>query len=50
MQIHKGFDGIDFTEWVLFKMLIKIYGDDKLISTLKKIKAVGGIKEIHTVG
>jgi len=42
----QGFDDIDFTDWVVFKMLIKIYGEDKLIKTLSEIKEQGGIEEI----
>lgn len=48
-KVHKGFEGIDFSDWILFKMLIKIYGEDKLIEVLKKIKDFGGIKEVKTV-
>jgi hypothetical protein len=47
MGTVEGFDGIDFTDWILFKMLIKIYGEDKLIEVLKSIKENGGINEIH---
>jgi hypothetical protein len=49
MKILKGFDDIDYTDWIIFKMIIKIYGVNKLILTLHKIEEVGGIDEIHTV-
>jgi len=47
---YKGFDGMDFTNWMLFKMLIQIYGEDRLIEILNKVKVEGGIKEIRTRG
>jgi len=46
---HNGFDGIDFSEWLLLKMIIKIYGEDKLIDVLQKLKQHGGIKEVRTI-
>ena len=46
MKTFKDFEGIDFTDWMIFKMLIKIYGEDKLISVLHTVKAGGGVREI----
>ena len=48
-KVCQGFEGIDFGDWLLFKMIIKIYGEDKLIEVLQKIKSYGGIKEVKTV-
>jgi len=45
----RGFMDISFTDWIVFKMLIKIYGPDKLISVLKEIIKAGGINEIKTI-
>ena len=49
MKQHDGFEGIDFSDWLMFKMIIKIYGEDKLIEVLTKIKDNGGIKVIRTL-
>ena len=49
MKIYKGFEGIDYTEWILLKMIIKIYGEDKLIEVLKLIKEFGGIEGCRTI-
>lgn len=48
-RVYRSFEGIDFSDWLLFKMIIKIYGEDKLIEVLQKIKDHGGIKAIKTV-
>lgn len=48
-ELHCGFDGIDYTDWIIFKMLIKIYGEDKLIQVLSEIKNNGGVERIVTV-
>jgi len=45
----EGFEGMSFTDWMIFKMLIAIYGEDKLISVLTKVKEHGGVNEIRTV-
>lgn len=44
----RGFDNIDYSDWIIFKMIVKIYGEDKLIGTLQKIKMAGGIKNFKT--
>lgn len=49
-KVYRGFNGIDYTDWILFKLIIKVYGEDKLIEVLQDLKSRGGIKEIRTIG
>lgn len=48
MREYKGFNDIEFTNWLMFKMLIQIYGEDKLIQVLQLIKDNGGIKKVRS--
>jgi len=49
LKEYIGYDGMDWSNWMLFKMLVQIYGEDRLIEILEKIKKDGGIKEIRAV-
>ncbi len=48
MAQYLDYKGIHFTDWIIFKMLIRIYGEDKLIEILKDLKERGGIEAIKT--
>ncbi len=42
---YYGFEEMSFTDWIIFKMLLQVYGEDKLIEVIQKVKERGGIKE-----
>lgn len=49
MKTIECFEGIDHSEWILLKMIIKIYGVEKLIAVLSFIKQIGGVENIKTI-
>jgi len=41
MKNPAGFDGINYSDWLILTMLIELYGEEKLIATLNKVKETG---------
>jgi hypothetical protein len=50
MKLYQGYEGISFTDWIVLKMIIKIYGTQKIIEVCKNIDEIGGIENIKTIG
>jgi len=50
MIISGPFEEMDFSTWLLFKQIILLHGEDRLIEMLEEIKKVGGIKEYKMYG